>query len=85
MGAGGIDPVILFVLRLYKELQEGKWGIILMIGWTKRQHNITTHNLFHHMVYDIFEIDYKLKTRLVQMHEKIWSSFLMSNEGFFYG
>jgi hypothetical protein len=81
----GIDPVIPFVLRLYKELQESKWGIIFMLGWKKRQHNITTHNLLHHKIHDIFETNYKLRTRLVQMHEKFWSSFLMSNEGFFYG
>jgi len=41
----GIAPVISSVLRLYKELQAGKWGVILMTGRTERQRNITTQNL----------------------------------------
>jgi hypothetical protein len=32
----GINPIIPLVLRLYKELQESKWGIIFMIGWKNR-------------------------------------------------
>jgi acid phosphatase len=41
----GIAPVIASVLRLYKELQAGKWGVILMTGRMERQRNITTQNL----------------------------------------
>jgi hypothetical protein len=64
MGERGDKSSNFLCTEALKELQEGKWGMIFMIGWTKRQHNITTHNL-HYKVHDIFKTNYKLKTRLV--------------------
>jgi hypothetical protein len=79
MGGRGDRLSNFFCAKALQRTLRRQMGNIFMIGWTKRQPNIIVHNLLHHKVHDIFEIDYKLKTRFMQkMHEEIWNSFLMS-------